>query len=151
MTEAQETQEPQGPQTVDEKLDALLDVVVSNNQMLQALVNAVNAAMQTEQAPQQQAPPQQAPAMPYQPGYPPPENQYGNVYGDGREYSSADEQYRGPRTFNSLPDVNTPHNPSPVPPGGMPQGQPPQPSPPPVGPSGERVMTPDEYRSAQPE
>ena len=149
MTEAQEAQ---GPQTVDEKLDALLEVVVSNNQMLQALVNAVNAAIQTEQAPPQQAPQQQAPqGMPYQPGYPPPENQYGNVYGDGREYSSADEQYRGPRTFNSLPDVNTPHNPSPVPAGGMPEGQPPQPSPPPVGPSGETVMTPDEYRAAHPE
>ena len=157
-----ETQKEEQPLTLEQKLDSLLEISLSNNEMLQALVNAVNSAMQEPQPQPQQS--QQG--MPYQPGYPPPANEYGNVYADGREYSSADEIHRGPRTYNSIPDVNPPHHPAAPPPGGMPppqQQQPPphHPNPPPPGgmPSppqqytdgGERVMTPEEYRDAHPE
>ena len=139
-----ETQKEEQPLTLEQKLDSLLEISLSNNEMLQALVNAVNSAMQEPQPQPQQS--QQG--MPYQPGYPPPANEYGNVYADGREYSSADEIHRGPRTYNSIPDVNPPHHPAAPPPGGMPPPQQQQQPPPMVGPSGERVMTPDEYRAA---
>jgi len=153
MSETQQPQEEQAlpPQTVDEKLDTLAEIVVANHQMLTALVNAVNTALQQEPAPQ---PPRQAPPIPYQPGYPPPVNEYQNVYGEQREYSSSDEQYRGPRTYNDLPqqdspDANPPpHHPLPIPPGGVPQGQPIQPAPQQQGTTGETVMTPEEYRAA---
>tara|TARA_R110000744_G_scaffold50179_1_gene108703 strand:- start:1044 stop:1523 length:480 start_codon:yes stop_codon:yes gene_type:complete len=149
-TESQEEQDSQS-QTVHEKLDTLAEIVVANHQMLTALVNAVNSALQQDQPP---TPSREAPAIPYQPGYPPPVNEYQNVYGDGREYSSTDEQYRGPRTYNDLPqqgtpDVNPPpHHSPPPPPGGMPPVHPIQPAPQQQGTSGETVMTPAEYRAA---
>ena len=160
MTEPRQTpnEERKPPETVEEKLDTIAGIVVANHQMLTVLVNAVNAALQQEPVPQspRQAPPEQtsrqAPPIPYQPGYPPPANQYQNVYGEEREYSSADEHHRGPRTYTDLPqqaEAQPPHQPPPIPPGGMPA--PPDASVPAVGPSGERVMTPDEYRDAHSE
>ena len=152
MSETQENQAPE-PQTVDEKLDTLAEIVVANHQMLTALVNAVNTALQQEPAPQAPQPPRQAPPIPYQPGYPPPVNEYQNVYGEEREYSSSDEQYRGRRTYNDFPqqgtpDVNPPpHHAPPIPPGGMPPVQPIQPASQQQGTSGETVLTPEEYRA----
>ena len=154
MSKTQETQAPE-PQTVDEKLDTLAEIVVANHQMLTALVNAVNTALQQEPAPQASQPSRQAPPIPYQPGYPPPVNEYQNVYGEDREYSSSDEQYRGPRTYNDLPqnpqqDASPPYldGPIPPPPGGMPPVQPTQPTTQQQETSGETVLTPEEYRAA---
>jgi hypothetical protein len=151
MTESQQTpsEESQKPKTVEEKLDTIAGIVVANHQMLTALVDAVNSALQQEPVPQS---PTQAPPIPYQPGYPPPVNEYQNVYGEEREYSSADEHHRGPRTYTDLPqqeEAQPLHHPPPIPPGGMPA--PPAASVPAAGPSGERVMTPEEYRDAHPE
>jgi len=137
--------------TLDQKIDTMFSVVVENNNMLKALLQALERFVQ----------PPASPGIPYQPGYPTnpnpptrPLNEFANVYGEEQQYSSPDEPNRGDRTYTQMPTAQSmgqetqappSHHPTPPPPGGMPPQQQP---PPPQTVSGERVMTPDEYREA---
>jgi len=112
--------------TLDQKIDIIGDVVVDIHQLLTSIIETVQ---------QQQQPPQMG--VPSQAGYPvqtQPLQPMENRYASNSQYSAPEEQYRNNRTYTQMPQTQQEQQP------------PPNNQPPPIPNTGERVMTPEEYR-----
>jgi len=151
--------------TTDQKLEALMNGVYQNNQLLTRLVSGLDAIIPiiserlTPQQPTGPSYPQGYPVQPLQTwgGQPPqtPPNpqttptEFSNRFSEETEYTGVEEAYRGTRTYTHMGNVAQSFGQPP------PNQPPPENQPPPTGPppndSGERMMTPDEYRDAHPE
>ena len=149
MTE--ESKEDVKELTTDQKMEALMNGVYQNNQLLTRLVNGLDAIIPIIS---ERLTPQQPTGPSYPQGYPaqqpqtPPNPQttpteFSNRFSEETEYTGAEEASRSSRTYTHMGNVAQQFGQPP------PNQQPPQQPPP--NDSGERMMTPEEYRDAFPE
>lgn len=143
--------------TIDQRLEALMNGVYQNNQLLTRLVSGLDAIIpivSERLTPQQPTGPSYPQGYPVQPPQTPPNPQttakeFSNRFSEETEYTGAEEAYRSARTYTHIGNVAQSFGQPP------PNQPPPENQPPPTGPppndSGERMMTPDEYRAAHPE
>ena len=157
MTE--ESKEEVKELTTEQKLDALMNGVVANNDLLTRLVAGLDAIVPVIS---NMLTPQQPPAgPPYPQGYPvqPPQTppnpqttpaQFSNRFSEESEYMGAEEASRSSRSYTHMGNVAQQFGQAPAnqPP---PQQPPPQSQAAPPNDAGERMMTPEEYRNAFPE
>ena len=156
MTE--ESKEEATELSTDQKLDALMNGVVANNDLLTRLVAGLDAivpVLSNLVTPQQPTGPTYPQGYPTQPPQTPPNpqtnpTQFSNRFSEETEYTGAEEAYRSGRTYTHMGNVAQQFE----------QAQPNQPLPqqpttdtqsPPPNDAGERMMTPEEYRNAFPE
>ncbi len=155
MTE--ESKEEVKELTTDQKMEALMNGVYQNNQLLTRLVNGLDAIIpiiSERLTPQQPAGPTYPQGYPVQPPQTPPNPQttpteFSNRFTEETEYTGAEEASRSSRTYTHMGNVAQSF--SQPPPSQPPPQQQPQAQAPPPNDSGERMMTPEEYRNAFPE
>ena len=157
MTE--ESKEDTKELTTDQKMEALMNGVYQNNQLLTRLVNGLDAIIpiiSEKLTPQQPSGPTYPQGYPVQPPQTPPDPlttpaQFSNRFSEETEYTGAEEASRSSRTYTHMGNVvqqfgqAPPNQPPPQ------QQPPPQTQTPPPNDAGERMMTPEEYRNAFPE
>ena len=156
MTE--ESKEDTKELTTDQKMEALMNGVYQNNQLLTRLVNGLDAIIpiiSEKLTPQQPSGPTYPQGYPVQPPQTPPDplttpTQFSNRFSEETEYTGAEEANRSSRTYTHMGNVAQQFGQPPAnqPP---PQQPPPQAQAPPPNDAGERMMTPEEYRNAFPE
>ncbi len=155
MTE--ESKEEVKELTTDQKMEALMNGVYQNNQLLTRLVNGLDAIIpiiSERLTPQQPAGPTYPQGYPVQSPQTPPNPQttpteFSNRFTEETEYTGAEEASRSSRTYTHMGNVAQSFGQPP--PSQPPPQQQPQAQAPPPNDSGERMMTPEEYRNAFPE
>ncbi len=155
MTE--ESKEEVKELTTDQKMEALMNGVYQNNQLLTRLVNGLDAIIpiiSERLTPQQPAGPTYPQGYPVQPPQTPPNPQttpteFSNRFTEETEYTGVEEASRSSRTYTHMGNVAQSFGQPP--PSQPPPQQQPQAQAPPPNDSGERMMTPEEYRNAFPE
>ena len=143
--------------TTDQKMEALMNGVYQNNQLLTRLVNGLDAIIpiiSERLTPQQPTGPTYPQGYPAQPPQAPPNpqttpTQFSNRFTEDTEYTGAEEANRSSRTYTHMGNVAQSFGQPP--PNQPPPQQQPQAQAPPPNDSGERMMTPEEYRNAFPE